>query len=297
MFQGVSLISFQKHFQTEEDCFKYLADKKWASEYCCIKCGGTKFHNGKLPFSRECNKCHYDESVTSNTLFHKVKFSIYKAFYIAFLVGTGKKGISTYELSRKLELRQKTCWLFKRKVMEAMKSGEQFPLTGRVEVDEFVVGGPEEDLPGRSKGNKTEVVMAIERVGKGIGRCYAQVIPSAESIELEAFFDKHISIDAQINPDGWPGYSPLKREYTLLEQKKSEKGTSFPHLHRQIMMFKAWLRGIHHRCKNLQSYLNEYCYRFNRLNSLDTIFDNLIGRMMNHPPAFYKTLKFYGVPK
>jgi hypothetical protein len=297
MFQGVSLMGFQKQFQTEEDCFKYLAEKKWANDYCCVKCGGKKFHHGKLPFSRECNKCHYDESVTSNTLFHKVKFSIHKAFYIVFLVSTGKKGISTYELSRKLELRQKTCWLFKRKVMEAMKSSEQNPLIGRVEVDEFVVGGPEEDLPGRSKGNKTEVVMAIERVGKGIGRCYAQVIPSAESIELGAFFDKHISPDAQINTDGWTGYSPLKREYPLLEQKKSEKGTSFPHLHRQIMMFKAWLRGIHHRCKNLQTYLNEYCYRFNRLNSMDTIFDNLICRMINHPPAFYQTLKFYGVPK
>lgn len=291
MFKGVSLFAFNDKFKTDGDCCQYLSEIKWEHGYSCVKCGHLKYHHGKQPYSRECNKCHYDESPMANNLFHKVKFGLYKAFYLAFLVSTSKKGMSSYELSRKLDLRQKTCWLFKRKVMEGMKSGEQYPMTGRVEVDEFVVGGPEEDSPGRSKGDKTEVAMAIERRGKGIGRCYAQVIPSAHSSELQVFFDKHIAAGAQVHTDGWGGYTPLKALFPLLWQENSDKGKNFPHLHRQIMMFKAWLRGTHHRCEHLQAYLNEYCYRFNRLNSMDSIFHNIVARMMGQPPAYYKNIK------
>lgn len=292
MFKGVSLLAFNDQFKTLDDCYKYLADKKWSKEYKCLKCGYQKYHLGKLPYSRECNKCHYEESATSNTLFHRIKFDLRKAFYIVFLVSTSKKGISTYELSRKLQLRQKTCWYFKSKVMKAMESSHQYLLEGKVEVDEFTVGGPEENSPGRSKGDKKEVVIAIELKGKGIARCYAQVIPSAENVELNAFFDKNIAKEAQVTTDGWKGYTPLKKQYPNLVQKKSDKGKNFPHLHRQIMMFKAWLRGIHHRCENLQAYLNEFCYRFNRLNNLDSIFDNLITRMMNQLPI-YEIIKKY----
>lgn len=87
-------------------------------------------------------------------MFHKLKFPLRKAFYIAFLVVTGKKGISTYELERKLSLRQKTCWLFKRKVMEAMKSSHEHLLEGKVEVDEFFIGEPEEGKQGRGNEKK-----------------------------------------------------------------------------------------------------------------------------------------------
>ena len=62
-------------------------------------------------------------------------------------------------------------------------------------------------------------------------------------------------------------------------------------MHRQIMMIKAWLRGIHRQCKHLQAYLDEFNYRFNRLRHMDTIFYNLINRMMEHQPTIYQKLK------
>jgi hypothetical protein len=67
------------------------------------------------------------ESPTAQTLFHKVKFDLLKAFYIVYFVSTNKKGITSTELSRKLNLRQKTCWGFKRKVMKAMESSKTTP--------------------------------------------------------------------------------------------------------------------------------------------------------------------------
>jgi transposase-like protein len=292
MFRGLNIISFSEKFSTNEKCFEYLADIKWENGYRCSSCNHDRYFAGKQPKSRCCTKCHYDESPTAHTLFHNVKFSLKKAFYIIFLVVTTKKGISSHELSRKLEMRQKTCWLFKRKVMEAMKSDNDKFLKGQIEVDEFFIGGPQENKKGRSEGKKRQVVLAIQVDKFGIHSSRAQVIPSAESIELEAFFNKSIDPDSSIRTDGWSGYLPLKNSYKGLAPEKSlKKGQSFPLMHRQIMMIKAWLRGIHHQCKHLQAYLDEYNYRFNRLKHMNTIFHNLIEKMMEHPPTIYQKLK------
>jgi hypothetical protein len=93
---------------------------------------------GKHYFRANAHVVCYTESPTANTLFHKVKFDILKAFYIVYFVSTNKKGITSMELSRKLNLRQKTCWAFKRKVMKATKSSKDYPITGEAEVDETV---------------------------------------------------------------------------------------------------------------------------------------------------------------
>ena len=77
----------------------------------------------------------------------------------------------------------------------------------------------------------------------------------------------------------------MKDEYQI-EQRKSENGTSFPQMHIHIMNIKGWLRGIHHHCakERLQGYLDEYHFRFNRRNNMDTIFDVLIRRLINNVP-------------
>lgn len=292
MFEGLSLLQFSDKFSTELDCYEYLSAIKWKNGYSCGKCGHQKYFQGRQPCSRCCSRCKYSESVTAHGLFHKIKFPLRKAFYIVFIVVTSKKGVSSHELSRKLELRQKTCWLFKRKVMEAMKSSGKQLMSRKVEVDEFFVGGQEEGKKGRGNEKKKLVVLAIEVDGYGIHRSYAKVIPNAGHVEMEAFFDVHIDKSALIKTDGWKGYTPLKKEYTCLVQEKSlPKGKTFPLMHRHIMMMKAWLRGIHHQCKHLQAYLDEFNYRFNRIKHPKTLFHNMIVRLMEHPLTTYQKIK------
>ncbi|MCP3659006.1 MAG: transposase [Bacteroidetes bacterium] len=60
-------------------------------------------------------------------------------------------------------------------------------------------------------------------------------------------------------------------------------------MHRFIMNFKSWLRGIHHSVSQLQSYINEYTYRFNRYFMKENIFENLLTRMLKHEPRNYKS--------
>ena len=295
-FIGVDSIKFNRTFQSEEDCYRYLAEIKWEEGYKCRKCGNDNFCNGKKPYSRRCTSCKFDESPTAGTMFDKCKFSLLTAFHIAFKIATKKKGMSSLELSHEFELRQMTCWSFKWKIQQAMQSTESYPLDGIVYVDEFFIGGEEEGVKGRQKGKKKLVVLAVEVIDmgnkRGIGRAYARVIPNSSYKSFKSFFEAHISKSAQVITDEWTGYIPLKADYPKLKQVKSDKGNGLPELHLFVMNLKGWLRGIHHHCseEQLQGYLNEYNYRNNRRNYMEGIFDNLLCRMVkNEPKRLYTT--------
>lgn len=290
-FKSLTIFEFQSRFPDADSCYTYLSELKWKNGFVCPKCGHIKYCNGAKKYSRQCTRCKHTASPTSGTLFHKVKFPILKAFYIVYYVSTNRKGISSTELSRKLGLRQKTCWLFKRKVMKAMESSGNHKITEKAEVDETVVGGQEEGVVGRKNKKKKLVVIAIEKKGKGVSRMYGKVIPNSSSEELGAFMKQNISLDAHVKTDLWNGYVPLKKDFKNLEQVPSgKKGNNFPEIHRTIMSFKGWLRGIHHRVEHLQAYIDEYCYRFNRSNMKEGLFENLMNRMMVAAPLPYKQL-------
>jgi len=290
-FKSLSLFEFQERYSSKGDCLAYLAELKWDNGFLCRKCGHRKSCKGVPTASRQCTSCNYTESPTANTLFHMVKFDLVKAFYIVYFVATNKKGITSTELSRKLELRQKTCWSFKRKVMKAMKSSEDHPITGTAEVDETVFGGQEEGVRGRKNGSKKLVVVGIQKKKKGVSRLYAREISHADAASLGDFMKDHIAVDANVTTDQWTGYGPLAKVFENLVQIPSgKKGGNFPELHRAIMNLKGWLRGMHHHVWDLQTYLDEYCYRFNRSFMKEGIFENLMIRMVNTPPCLIKNI-------
>lgn len=208
-----------------------------------------------------------------------------------------KRECPTCELGKEFDCQQKSAWLFKAKLQEAMKSSEQYDLQGKVEIDEFMVGGFEQGAPGRTHGKKSLVVLAVERVvnKKGdetIGRAYARVIDDASAKSLKTIFEKHIAKDAEAKTDGWKGYAPLKKEWNI-NQELSNKGKNYKLLHTHIMNIKGWIRGIHHKCsaERLQNYLNEYHFRFNRRGFMDTIWHKLIVKAMNMEPVPYGKFK------
>lgn len=185
-FNGVNAIHFHNRFSNDEQCYEYIAQAKWKNTtYLCQKCGYDKYYKGKKPYSRRCLRCKYDESPTAGTMFDKVKFSLHLSFHILFKLSARKKGLSTIELSKEFGLRQKTCWAFKWKIQQAMKSSGKYPLEGEVHVDECFIGGHEEQKRGRSHGEKKLVIVALEIVKGGVGRAYAEIITDSSSKSFE----------------------------------------------------------------------------------------------------------------
>lgn len=285
--------TFKANFETKIKCYEYLAKEKWPEGYSCIKCEHDNYILGKQPASRRCTKCGYDESTTSGTLFHKLKFGIDKAFEMLYEIVTSKKGANSIWLAERFGVNQKTAWLYRRKVQKAMQSSETHPLEGNVQVDEFEIGTPQKGEQGRSKSTKkVRIVIALEERSGKIGRGYAKVIEDFSSSSLSPIFEKHICKDAKILTDGWSGYKPLIKDYPKLEQILSEGGKNFIELHLQIRNFKNWLRGVHSYCSKecLQDYINEYFFRFNRRNHRATILEKMISRCAAHDPVTFLNL-------
>jgi transposase-like protein len=289
-----SLFDLIARFPDEQSCLVYLAAQKWSIGYSCLKCDSRKSKQGKKNHNRRCVQCGYEESPTANTLFHKLKFPLKKAFYICYQLSVNKKGMSTLELSRQYGLTQRTCWFFKRKVQNAMQSSNLSPLEGVLEIDEFSIGGHEKGKPGRSDGKKKKVILGVEIVLNKkqkltIGRAYARVIEDYSEESFKPFFTEKISQKSTIFTDLWSSYKPFCAGYDI-DQQKSNQGESMKLLHTHIMNLKGWLRGIHHHIsiKHAQCYMDEYHFKFNRRLNLENCFDKLIHKMANSLWFSYK---------
>ena len=161
IFKGQNLLEFTARFKTDLDCKKYLSEIKWKKGFKCVKCG-HKACQVRKDFSRMCNICSHTESATANTLFHKVKFGVRKAFFICFEMSTTTKSLSARYTAVRYEVTQNTAHLFIHKVREAMESSGKYPMDGIVHVDEFVLGGVEQGKIGRSyHSKKKKAVTAV----------------------------------------------------------------------------------------------------------------------------------------
>jgi|GEM_PF-942949 len=126
---------------------------------------------------------------------------------------------------------------------------------------------------------------------KRLRRAGDKVITSANAKHLGEFMDTIITKTAKIRTDGWTGYAPLKRTFMGLKQERSgPKGGNFKEMHRMITGFKSWLRGIHHRAQHLHAYVDEYSSRFNRSSIHESVFQNLLDKMVASEPHPFKTI-------
>jgi len=291
--KGLSRNDFDNKFGTNEQCLTFLAEKKWGNGFVCRSCGHQHAYKGKKGLNKRCMKCGKEESPTAHTIFHKVKFDLYKAFGMLYDVLTSKKGANSIWLAERYEVSQNTAWLFRSKLQNYLKSSGKNPLTLDVHVDEFEIGTPKKGKQGRAKTDeKIRIVIATE-IRKGeVGNAYARVISDFSCKSLKEIFDYHISTEANVKTDGWPGYSPLKRIYKKLVQENSDNGKNFPEVHIQIRNLKNWLRGMHSYCSfdNMQNYLDEYFYRFNRRNFRKSIISNIFDRILAKKALTYREI-------
>lgn len=292
IFKGQNLLEFSDRFKTDENCKEYLAEIKWNDGFECRKCGHKKSQVRK-DFSRTCNICSHQESATSNTLFHKVKFGVRKAFFIVFEMATSTKSLSASYVSVRFGVTEKTARLFMHKVREAMESSGNHPMDGTVHVDEFVLGGREKEQIGRSyKARKKKAITAVELTDDGkVKRMYAMRIDDFSARSLQYIFVNHISRDAKITTDKWRGYRPIAKAYDIT-QIDSNGGLNFKALHTMIHQIKSWIRTTYSWVSdfNINRYFNEFCFRINRTQSKATIFNNLVTKMVNKDKVYHKQI-------
>lgn len=267
---------FVKNFSTEEQCRNYLFKLRWPNGFECPNCAGKAcWHIGDVLF--ECKSCGRQTSVIAGTIFQGTRKPLKSWFTAIWWVTTQKNGASAEGLKQVLGLKSyETAWSWLHKIRKAMVRSDRTKLSGKVEVDDFYVGGEEHGgSTGRGTGNKVLVIGAIElREGGKLGRIRLGVVPDAAKESLVGFVKENVASGSEIITDGWSSYASLPANnytHTVYVQKRATtEEEKLPHVHLIISLLKRWLLGTHQGAaseKHMQSYLDEFVFRFNRRKS------------------------------
>ncbi len=295
-----SLIAFQRRFPDEAACAAYLADLRWPDGFCCPACGhGAAWALRTKPWTYECRGCRRQTSVKAGSLMHGSKLALGLWFWAAYLMATHSNGISALQLQRQLGLGSyKTAWLLCAKLRAAMVDPRRSPLAGLVEVDETTIHYRHRQAAaaggfGRSPKGKLLIAGACEIKGKGPGRLRLARITNASASSLHGFIAANIAPQSTARTDGWPAYpgAPnIDHQPQVVGVRKAHE--VLPWIHRVFSNFKTWALGVYHglRAKHLQSYLDEFVFRFNRRRSRHAAFRSLLGIGMQAKPKTYKML-------
>jgi len=290
MFEGLNILDFQKKFVDNESCYRYLMEFKWGNDFVCRRCKSNRWVLGRTYYYRRCQECKYDESVTSHTLFHDMKIPILKAFHLLFRLSTKKKGMSSVELASETNVQQRTAWLFKSKIQLAMKKAHKRKLTREVVIDETLIGGSVQGSYGRKHDHKQIAVVAIEQLADGrTGNIEMRHVSDFTYKCIAPAIEDMVDKKARLYADDFPTYRAVKAKRTKTKLIRSKESDFFDEMHKQIMIFKMWLTGIHHKCskEHLFKYQAEYTFRFNRRNQRKWIFQNLIRTAYSTEPCPY----------
>ena len=307
-----SLIEFQHCFPDEAACATYLFAARWPHGFICPSCGKTKaWELQTKPWTYECAGCGKQTSVTAGTIMHHSKLPLTTWFWAAYLMATHSNGISALQLQRQLALGSyKSAWLLCAKLRRSMLVPGRTPLAGLVEVDETELPCRSKNDPltggrGRSRQGKILVVGAVEvqdggptgqargLKAHGPGRIRLKEIPDYSAASLHAFLGANLAPGATAKTDGLPSYAGAPSvHHDPHVVGKMAAHIVLPWVHRVFSNLKVWALGVYHglRRKHLQSYLDEFVFRFNRRRTRHAAFRSLLAIGVGHAPLSYKML-------
>ena len=294
------LRELEARFSTEAACREYLFQLRWPDGFRCPRCGGMKSWPKGDGLVR-CAGCDYQISVTAGTVFQDSRLPLTLWFRAVWWVTSQKNGVSAMGLQRVLGLKSyKTAWTLLHKLRRAMVRPGRDRLSGRVEVDEALVGGEEEGVHGRQTETKAMIAVAAEEDGPGIGRIRMRCIPNASADSLMPFVEDSVEPGSMVHTDGWLGYLPLKdkgyrHEVTFLKGNSKSASQLMPRVHLAVALLKRWLLGTHQggvSLEHMDAYLDEFTFRFNRRKSRSRgkLFYRLLEQAVAVEPVPYKSL-------
>jgi transposase-like protein len=214
-----------------------------------------------------------------------------------FFLGRHKKGISALQFQKDTGLGSyQTAWTLLHKLRSGLAALPAALLKGDVEADETYIGGHREGRKGRGAG-KTGVAIVVEARVRAAGSLRLAVIPRATTAVLTSFVQAAIEPQkATVHTDAWAAYRALGRMGIDHRPRKGGHGRQaldgLPWAHTVFGNLKTWLRGTFHGVspKHLQSYLNEFVFRFDRRWQEADLFPPVLRCAISADPLPYRRL-------
>jgi hypothetical protein len=309
MARARSLAEFQKSFPDEESCAAFLFMQRWPDGFVCPGCGKRRAVGLKnRPRLHECLDCGRQTSATAGTTMHRSKLPLTAWFWAAHLMTTHSNGMSARQLEDQLGVTYKTAWLLTQKLRRSMVDPNREPLEGVVEVDQAEIPFREGDAffePGNA--GKILVIGAVEVIDRGSnqarprrkhakyldtrsGRLRLAVIADNSAASIETFVRANVKPGTTLLTDGhasYPGLSGYRHDPRVVGAMAGH--VALPWSHRAFSLLKRWALGTYHglRRKHVDTYLNEFVFRYNRRFYRHVSFEALLGLATHHEPTGY----------
>src|SRR5258708_5918753 len=301
----MNLISVAKNFATEDQALDRLIKSRWPDGVKCLACNhakvyaiATKGKTGKPCRLFECAECGLHFSATTGTLFHDSHLPLQKWFIAMALMCEAKKGMSALQVSRHIGVPYKTAWYLCHRIRKAMEELNSAPLGGQgqvLEIDEAYLGGKK--LRKGVKAGK-DAKIAILCIAERGGRVHMQRISNAQAQSIKPVLDEKLSPDAsKVITDPAAVYRwLLPAEKHEITNHKDELRTVGELSHKTIesacSLFKRGIVGSYHKLSkdHIDSYLQEFCWRYNRRKMQPWMFDTLLREVVTKKPMTYRYL-------
>lgn len=297
------LLEFHDRYGDEDTCWNRLREARWGKDnFTCPTCGETE-HWGLIQTRKlfQCHACGKQTSITAGTILEDTKLSLVQWFLAAYLVYTSKKGISSYELARKLDISQKTAYYLQQKLCSAISEAHGRQLFGLVEADETYVG-PKGTTNGRGTEKDTVLALVEDREDQA-GQLRIQHIDRANEASLQPTITKHTAPGETVKTDGWRGYmgladkQPVEHEIHVQGDPETVMET-LPWVHIVFANLKRVIDGTHGRVSDraLQAYLDLFAFRFNHRAVLGEGFERGLGLLASSGPVRREEIQRREVP-
>jgi transposase len=281
---------FLELFPDNDACLEYLKRKFFADGSECPKCGkATKFHriSGRSAYS--CQYCGHHIYPTAGTIFHKTTVSLQLWFFAIYLMSSTRCGISAKQLEREIGVTYKTAHRMFKQIRTLLSDEDEAPLDGDVEVDETAVGGKPRAYETRTHRGHVRRSHRPTVVGMGErgGRVRARVVANRGKPAVWGAMSEHILPSSMIFTDEWRLYAGVGKTYRGHKRIRHKARVYVDgDTHTQTVegffgLFKNGVRGVYHAISDtyLQSYLNEYTFRYNRRFSAKPMFWSMLDRV------------------
>lgn len=287
---------FNQQFPTDDACLEFLFKARYPEGVYCEKCGKITKHYKKTGMKfYACEFCGMGVAPTSGTIFHKSPTPLRYWFHAMFLIASTRCGISAKQLERELGVTYKTAWRMFKQIRSLMDEKAN-PFTGHIEVDETYIGGKHGGTRGRGAEGKTPVVGLAHR---DEGQIMSKVVSDVKTRTVLPIIWKQVPRDTAniIYTDELASYNLVQKlgyTHRRIQHGKGEYARGLTHVNTVEgfwSLVKRGINGVYHAVspKYLQTYLNEYSFRYNHRKSATPMFSLILNRVIALAPKAEQT--------
>jgi transposase len=295
-----TIAQFNTAFPDEDACLDRILRYVYPEGIVCRTCQRErKHHRREGRKSYECDTCGTEVFPMAGTIFEKTTTPLKSWFYAMFIMASTRCGISAKQLQRELGVTYKTAWRMFTQIRKLMAE-DGGPLLGFVEVDETFVGGRPRYNAGeapkgddgkgkrgpRPKTHPTQQTIVMGAVERG-GRVTAQIVADRKARTVMPLVSQHVMPASIVFTDELKSYSGLgAKGYRHHRINHAAHVYVEGNIHTGTIdgfwsLLKNGIRGSHHAvgAAYLQSYVNEYAFRYNHRDDERPMFAAITNRV------------------